>query len=462
MSNILFIAWIIGGISLLIVFIIRNVYFYRNIIKSMKLYNFSDNIYDDAAKIVGLKRRVPVYLSQSLKSPCIIGVINPVIILTENIMQDARATRLALIHEMVHHKQKDNIIRFIENILCVIYWFNPLVWLAAEAARNDAELACDSIVLKKISPSEHYNYCLTLLSIASNSNHMVTAMSEGGRKIKNRIGIILNQPNRLVNSFLVAVVSVALGMMSFINVSVADNFTSDELFTIKNSKGSANKIISLGNIYDVYNLLSSLPNPNDYYKINLIMINNEDSYNSPKYLDITYELCTFLRGQGLSENDVQTMNKNALQLFNNIYDLEAITFTYIDKTANSIERVKKTPIAYSYKRSQIENKYGKSSITPHAYKRLIESYGGNNMILVFGYSDLYARLGIGEEEFKKSPKISSKVFSSLGSYSDAWISGNGNPIYRFSPNPVYNNWKDLVIHTDWYGNIVSHGIILWN
>ncbi|WP_143474320.1 hypothetical protein [Proteiniborus sp. DW1] len=91
----------------------------------------------------------------------------------------------------------------------------------------------------------------------------------------------------------------------------------------------------------------------------------------------------------------------------------------------------------------------------------MESVGGNNMVLVFGYSDLYEKLGIGQEEFKKNPKISRKVFSSLGSYSDLWIGGNGNPTYRFSPNPVYSNWKSLVIHTDGYGNIASHGIILW-
>lgn len=457
-TNILFIVWVIVSISLLIIFILRNAYFYRNTLKSMKSYNFQDNTYDELAKIAGTNRRVPVYISQSLASPCIIGVINPIIILTENIIQDPKATRLALIHEMVHYKQKDNIIRFIEFTLCIIYWFNPLVWLAAHAARNDAELACDSIVLKKLNPSEHYNYCLTLLSIASNSIQIATALSTGGSKIRKRIGMILNQPKKLATSVLVLVISIILGAGSFINVSLADNFISDELFVIKDSKDSAKKFISLGNIYDVYNLLASLPDPNDYYKINLIMINNEDGYNRTKNLDITYELCTW---PALKKNDIEIMNRNALQLFSKIYDLEAITFTYIDKIANTGERIRKTPIAYSYKRSQIENKNGRSNIKPHIYKRLMESAGGNNMVLVFGYSDLYEKLGIGQEEFKKNPKISRKVFSSLGSYSDAWISGNGNPIYRFSPNPVYSNWKDLVIHTDGYGNIVSHGIILW-
>lgn len=457
MTNILFIAWIVVAITLFIILTIRNAYFYRITIKSMKSYNFPDNIYDESAKTVGLKKRIPVYLSHSLVSPCIIGVINPIIILTENIIQDPKATRFALIHEMVHYKQKDNIIRFFENILCAIYWFNPLVWLAAHSARNDAELACDSIVLKKIRPSEHYNYCLTLLSIASNSVQMVTALSAGGSKIKKRIGMILDQPKRIMTSIFVLVISIILGLGSFINVSLADNFISNELFIIKDSKDSAKKYISLGNIQEVYNILATLPSPNDYYKFNLVMINNEDGYNLTKNLDITYELCTW---PALKKNNIEIMNRNALQLFSKIHDLEAITFTYIDKIANTGERIRKTPIAYSYKRSQIENKLGKSNIEPHVYKRLMESAGGNNMILVFGYSDLYEKLGIGQEEFKKNPKLSRKVFSSLGSYSDAWIGGNGSTVYKFSPNPVYSNWKDLVVHTDGYGNIVSHGIVL--
>lgn len=103
----------------------------------------------------------------------------------------------------------------------------------------------------------------------------------------------------------------------------------------------------------------------------------------------------------------------------------------------------------------IKNGSGKSRIKPHVHKRLIESSGDNNMILVFGYSDLYARLGIGEEEFNKNPRISRRVFSDLGFYPDVWIGGNGKPVYRFPPNPVYNNWKDLVAHTDGQGNIES-------
>lgn len=460
LTNILVIVWLIGVISILGVFIIRNTYFYRNTIRGIKPYNLPDDIYDGSAKMVGLKRKIPVCLSQKLTSPCLIGVINPIIILTENVIHDHRAIRLALIHEMVHYKQKDNIIRFIELILCAIYWFNPLVWLAAKAATNDAELACDSIVLKKINPSEHYNYCLTLLSIASNSKHMVTAMSEGGRKIQNRIGMILKQPKRLVNSILILLVSIILGIVSFINISVADNFTSDELFTIKSSISSTSEFISLGNIHNVYNLLTSLPNPNDYYEMNTLTIDNlKHGYSIPNNLDITFERYTFLRGPGISEGDVQTMDKNALQLFDNVYDLENITFTFIDSVPNSRRSIKNTPIAYSYKRSQIENKFGRTKITPHVYKRVMESSGGNNMILVFGYSDLYARLGIEYEEFQKNPKIAREVFSKLGAYSDSWASG-GKCVYRFSPNPIYSNWFDLLVVTDGYGNIESHGISL--
>jgi len=458
--NILFTVWIAVTITLFTIFIIRNVYFYKITIKGIKPYNFSDNIYDEAAETVGLKKHIPVYFSQSLLSPCIIGVINPIIILTNNVIQNPKATRLALIHEMVHYKRKDNIIRLIENILCAIYWFNPLVWLAAHSARNDAELACDSIVLKKINPSEHYNYCLTLLSIATNSIQTSTAMSFGGSKIKKRINMILNQPKRIMTSILAAIVSILLGLFSFVNISFANNFVSDEIFTIKSSASTTSKVISLGNIQEVYELLTLLPNPNDYYKINTVTIDNTKyGYSVPNNLDITYELRTYLTEPEINESDIQTMNNNALQLFNNIYDLEYVTFTYINRIANSGQDIKETPIAYSYRRSQIENKFGKSMIIPHIYKRVMKDYKGNNEIVIVGYSDLYAKAGISKEEFKKNSEIAKKVFSKLGTYSYSWGS-DGKYVYRYSPNPIYNNWFDLVVISDGNGNIESHRIIL--
>ena len=471
LSDVLFIIWIVGVIYILAVFGIRNVFFRRRILKSLTLYDFDD--YEEVAEIMGIKDNIPVCFSQSLKSPCVIGIFNPRIILTESVIHDTKAIKFAIIHEMVHYKQRDNFIWLLGNILCAFYWFNPLVWLSVEAARNDAELSCDSRVIEKIESSEHFNYCITLLSIAGNGNQIVAAMSTGGRKMKNRIEMILKPPQKRTIALAVAIICLSLGAVSFININVrAENSSIIEGLT-ESGQENVHEFISLGNIYEVYQLLTSLENPNDNYKINTIIIDNrgnrKDMYSIGRSLYLGYEFSGSDSVPGLKDDHVKKISKNALCLFSNISDLENITISYIDKPANLAIRNEKAPISYSYRRSEIEKQYGDLSvigsdmeslnITPKIDNSFWQSMGGNNVIIVYGYSEYFASLGIEKKEYEENSAIANELFSKLGDYSDSW-QNSGGTLYRFSPNPIYGEWADFMITTDELGNIKSHGVIL--
>lgn len=470
LSYILVIAWITGIVCMLLIFARRNICFHKEVKGSTIPYSFSDNSYNDVMKLVGLKHTIPVYLSHSLTSPCIIGIFNPVIVLTESITHNTEATKFALMHEMIHYKQKDNFFRLLGNILCALYWFNPFVWLSVEAAKNDAELSCDSKVLQKISSKQYFNYCFTLISIADSSNRVITAMSTGGRKMKKRINMILKSSQNWTITIIAAIICISLGATSFINVRVkAQNLNKTELLTEKSIKETGSKVTPLGKIHDVYQLLTSLPNPNDNYKINMIIINNTNNYRNTycpgKSLYVTYELSKNNDTTGLSDDDVHRINKNALHLFYNIPDLNAITISYIDKPANSFIRNERATTDFRYLRSEIEMQSSKLSVTGCNMEnlkidhRFSQSFGNNNVLIVFGYSDFYSNIGISEQEYNKKQEIASKIFSKLGAYSSSW-NIDGSTIYKFSPNPIYSNWSDFMITTDKYGNIESHGIIL--
>ena len=455
-SNILFITWIIGIVCMLVLFGIHNVSFHKRVKRTLMSYKISDNSYNKAAKMIGLKHTIPVCFSPSLNSPCIIGIFHPVIVLTESIIYDVEKTKLALLHEMVHYKQKDNFFRLLGYILCAFYWFNPLVWLAAETARNDAELSCDTRVVQKLNNSEHFNYCMMLLSINGNKNQIVAAMSTGGRKMKKRIDMILKPPQKQIITIVAATICLLMGIASFINISVkAENFSEPEL----NSKESTPNVISLGETHKVYQFLNSLENPNDNYKINTIVINNthEDRNTDciAKSIYLGYEFSKSDSVGGLSDDDVQRINVNVLHLFSSIPDLDAATISYIDKPANSSIRNKKAPITYRYKRSEIED----LNITPQIDNSFSQSLGGNNVIIVCGYSELFSSIGIEEKEYEENPEMVSKIFSKLGDYDKSWKS-DGSTLYRFSPNPLYSDWSNLMIITDKFGNLEGHGAIL--
>ena len=137
--------------------------------------------------------RYPVYLVSALPSPCLFGVLRPAVYLNEKALQSPDALRFVLAHEQTHARHLDPLWSLLRGVCLTVYWFDPLVWLAAVLSREDCELACDEGTLRALGADERAAYGKTLLTLVpvcdkpQNPLLGATTMTSGKRSLKERI-----------------------------------------------------------------------------------------------------------------------------------------------------------------------------------------------------------------------------------------------------------------------------------
>jgi bla regulator protein blaR1 len=75
--------------------------------------------------------------------------------------------RLALEHELAHHRSGDLVTNLVAFGLLCLQWFNPLAWVAHAAFRFDQEAACDARVLDKSGSRDRFDYGRAIAKAAS-------------------------------------------------------------------------------------------------------------------------------------------------------------------------------------------------------------------------------------------------------------------------------------------------------
>lgn len=183
LSDILIAVWIIGMCGMGAWFVAANAIFLRRARK-------------DSSPIPCDEATVPVRISDNVPTPCLVGFFRPVIYLTPGSTADEQTQSHVLAHELTHLRHLDHIWALVRCLCLCIYWFNPLVWLAAGLSRRDCELACDEGALKRLGDEQRIAYGKTLLTIVTQSISPVhlletpTAMNENKKQLKERVHFI--------------------------------------------------------------------------------------------------------------------------------------------------------------------------------------------------------------------------------------------------------------------------------
>ncbi|WP_297422034.1 M56 family metallopeptidase [Clostridium sp.] len=144
-----------------------------------------------------IKSRIPLYVHDEFKSPCIMGIVKPKIYIPKYVLsiEDNRKLSHVFLHELVHYKRKHLIYNYLGIIALLIHWFNPFVWIAIKQMRLYREYDCDAYVLELLKEDENTDYGMTLLTLSrmllnKGSYSQVPVFFETNNQIKNRIWMI--------------------------------------------------------------------------------------------------------------------------------------------------------------------------------------------------------------------------------------------------------------------------------
>ena len=187
-------VWLLGTFAALALLAYTNLSFWAKLRRTRRPIGVSD---------CGLT----AYETDAIASPCLFGLFRPAIYVRA---EDAVRLRHVLAHEDCHFRHLDHIWALLRAACLAVYWWDPLVWLAAALSRTDCELACDEAALSRLGEAERIPYGETLITMAAKPRpgELLRASSpigSGKRELKARILAIARRGKRLVVPAVLAV-----------------------------------------------------------------------------------------------------------------------------------------------------------------------------------------------------------------------------------------------------------------
>lgn len=163
------------GCSVLIVHDVIRLMLAKRAIRRYQICNNErlNSIYTKCAAATTLKNVPTLYLGTLDNPICVTGVICPVIIMNERIIEQLTDKELSAVffHELTHVKRKHALLERLYDYVCILNWMNPLSWIAKRNFSLHCETDCDFHTIKilrgKITETAYASAIIRLLEYST-------------------------------------------------------------------------------------------------------------------------------------------------------------------------------------------------------------------------------------------------------------------------------------------------------
>jgi len=200
-QGLVFSGWLVGMLVLLVL-LVQRICFVRGLIAQSRPANErSLEMLDECRCLIGIRRNIELRLSGNTLSPAVCGLFKPIILMPATLLEKLSREKLkaVLIHELAHIKRADVWVNLLQTILQIVYFYNPLVWIANAVVCRVREQAVDEMVLVTLKP-ETNSYSNMLIDIAEMAfwrpkfSLRLISVVESKKALERRIKHMLNRP----------------------------------------------------------------------------------------------------------------------------------------------------------------------------------------------------------------------------------------------------------------------------
>lgn len=107
-------------------------------------------------------KKIPIFKSSAIETPFLVGLFHPEIYIPTYEYTEEQLYYI-LLHEYTHYKNKDLWVKLLCNLFCIVFWWNPIIYLLPKDLNAILELKCDATLAKELTEEEQISYLDTIL-----------------------------------------------------------------------------------------------------------------------------------------------------------------------------------------------------------------------------------------------------------------------------------------------------------
>ena len=152
-----------------------------------------------------ISKPVTLLESEIIKLPLVFGHLKPIIFIPLGLLSNLAPEQVEaiLVHELAHIRRNDYMVNLVQNLVEVLFFFNPAILWISSLIREERENCCDDIAIAQTRNKKRYVEALISCKELSLYNNSKNAVAFAGEKnsFLNRVSRIVQNKNYTLSTF---------------------------------------------------------------------------------------------------------------------------------------------------------------------------------------------------------------------------------------------------------------------